>query len=120
MPKSPVSISSYCHHKAKGLAYVQLSGHYVYLGRYDSPQSKVEYQRLIGEWLARGRTYAPHPAADGPSVNGVLLAFWRHAKRFYVNPDGAPSPEQDKLAQAMLPLKHLYGTMPVTRFGRSR
>jgi hypothetical protein len=41
MPRSGVSIPSYCHHKAKGLAYAQLNGWFIYLGPYNSPESKV-------------------------------------------------------------------------------
>jgi hypothetical protein len=33
---------------------VTLSGRDFYLGRYGTKQSKAEYQRIVGEWLAAG------------------------------------------------------------------
>ena len=38
-----------------GQAVVTLSGQDYYLGPYGSIASQIEYDRLIGEWLAGGR-----------------------------------------------------------------
>lgn len=54
MPKK--RIPSYRLHRPSGLAIVTLNGQDHYLGRWGSPQSRDEYDRLIGEWLAGGRT----------------------------------------------------------------
>ena len=53
------SLPSYRHHKATGQAVVTIAGvdHYLdhYLGHFDTPQSKVEYTRLLAEFAATGR-----------------------------------------------------------------
>lgn len=40
----------YRNHKRSGQAIVTLSGTDHYLGPHDSPESKVEYDRLIAKW----------------------------------------------------------------------
>lgn len=39
------------HHKASDQGYVQIEGRFVYLGRYDAPETAEAYHRLIAEWL---------------------------------------------------------------------
>jgi hypothetical protein len=93
-------IPSYCHHKAKGLAYVKLGHEFIYLGAYESPESRLKYDRVVTEWLARGRTNVQHENdGEGPAVNTILLAYWKFAQTFYVNPDGQPSLELSVLAK---------------------
>ena len=115
--RDPVAVPAYCRHKSKNRAYVRLSGDFIYLGEYGSPESHAAYQRVVAEWLARGRL----PRAQdegGPSVNEVLLAYWRWAEGYYVDPDnGRPSREMDFIAYCIKPLKELYGMTPAAAFG---
>ena len=46
------STPKYRLHKGSGQALVQIKGERVYLGRYDSPESKEKYRRLVAEFLA--------------------------------------------------------------------
>src|SRR5262249_16706448 len=82
-----------------------------------SPESHAEYRRIIGEWTALHR---PPPKADdpapNPSVNDVLLAYWRHAQGNYVK-DGAPTREQDTIRQALRFIRRLYGGTRAKDFG---
>jgi integrase len=118
MPKLNGRIPKYSLHKASGRAIVTLDGTDHYLGAYDSPESKVEYDRLIAEWLANGRRAAA-PAADEPtqSVNELIAAYWEHAKGYYRKPDGAPTQEIETLRQALKPLITLYGETRIADFG---
>jgi hypothetical protein len=50
-----VRTPSYRLHKPSGQAVVTLKGRDFYLGRHGSPESRAEYDRLVGEWLANGR-----------------------------------------------------------------
>ena len=43
MPRTP----RYCLHKASGRAYVRIDGKQVYLGPYDSPESRRKYQEIL-------------------------------------------------------------------------
>ena len=45
----------YRKHKGSGQAIVTIGGRDHYLGPWKSKASRIEYDRLIGEWLAAGR-----------------------------------------------------------------
>ena len=55
MARKP-SVPCYRLHRPSGRAVVTLNGKDVYLGAHDSPESRTEYQRVVGEWLAAYRT----------------------------------------------------------------
>ena len=69
MPRLP-KIPDYRLHKRSGLAVVTLPDGFgrrrdVQLGKYDSPESRAEYDRVIAEWLANGRRFVkPGPASE--------------------------------------------------------
>lgn len=103
-------LPKYRRHKPSGQAVVTLGGHDHYLGKWQTPESKQEYDRLIAEWFANGRQMPSRGgAAAGLSVNEVSLAYWRHAKAYYRHPDGTPTSEADNIRLALRPLKRLYG-----------
>jgi integrase len=123
MPRPKKSVPSYSLHKPTGQAYVRLPDgaggrKTVYLGAYDSPESRAEYARLVAELAA-----APVPAAPtdrggpGLSVNELLLAFWRHAERHYRRADGTPTNELPQYRQTFRLVKELYGHTPAAGFG---
>ncbi len=96
---------------------MRLNGEFIYLGRYGSEESRAAYNRVVAEWLASGRVLRPGVEDDGPSVNEVLLAYWRYAERYYVKPDGTPSREQDNILTVMRLIKELYGETAAVEFG---
>ena len=49
-------IPAYRHHKARNLAVVRIDGRDHYLGPWKSKASYLEYDRVIAEWMANGRT----------------------------------------------------------------
>ena len=55
MPILTRRIPGYRHYKPKDLAVVRIDGKDSYLGKYNSPESREKYDRLIAEWLANGR-----------------------------------------------------------------
>jgi hypothetical protein len=59
MPRLIHSTPRYRRHRASGQAVVTLDGVDHYLGRYGTKASKNEYDRLVGEWLARKREESP-------------------------------------------------------------
>lgn len=58
------------HHRAMGQARVRLNGRDFYLGPWGSEGAEARYERLIGEWLANGRTLA---TPDTITVDQLLL-----------------------------------------------
>jgi hypothetical protein len=98
----------YRHHKARNLAVVTINGHDHYLGAYGSPESRQEYARLIAEWSATGTTSAaPTQQSNSPSINEIILAFWRHAEDHYQRTPGSKDGELDNLRLALRPLRRL-------------
>jgi hypothetical protein len=79
----------YRKHKASGQAVVTIAGRDHYLGPWRSKASKVEYDRLIGEWLAAGRPASGLSAADDLTVTELLARYWRFAQQ-HCRKDGEP------------------------------
>jgi integrase len=119
MPRLSNRTPSYRLHRADGRAVVTIDGRDIYLGRYGTPESKAEYDRLIATWLAAGRRFPPAPEAvpDELSVNELLLMFWRQAETDYRQPDGSAAAELDNLRLALRPVKQLCGGVPARAFG---
>lgn len=70
-----IKVPSYRHHRASGQAVVTLSGRDIYLGPYGTQLSRDAYDRVIGEWLAAGRT-VQRTAEDAPiTVADLALAY---------------------------------------------
>src|SRR4051812_2588589 len=104
MPRPP-RLPSYRFHKASNQAVVVIRGKSHYLGPWNSPESRAEYDRLIAEWLANGRNQsAATNDRLGATVDEVLLAFWRHAEAHYRSPDGGPTFELVNFRYALKPV----------------
>lgn len=84
------SLPKYRKHKASGQGIVTLDGKDFYLGPHGTKASKLEYDRLIGEWLANGR-HLPIRSDNSPITIVQLCAeYWRFCKAYYVK-NGKPS-----------------------------
>ena len=117
MPKLNGKIPKYRKHKKSGQAIVTLSGHDHYLGPFGTDVSHREFDRVVNEWLSRGRTALPSPDGEvGISVNELVLAFMIHAKEYYVK-DGEPTSEVSTYTYAFRLLTEWYGLKPATDFG---
>ena len=108
-------IPSYRLHKASGQAMVTLDGKDFYLGTHGTAKSRAEYDRLIAEWLANGRSIAAR--SRELTVSEVILAFLRHAKKYYAQPDGTPGQEYGNIKVALGPVRRLYGRTKAAEFG---
>ena len=108
-------------HKGSGQALVQINRERIYLGKYDSEESKEEYRRLVAEYLASGqppKTNGSGDTAQFPalSINDLILTYWQFAKAHYVK-DGKPTTTLDGIRSALRPLRRLYGGTPAGDFG---
>jgi len=114
-----VRIPSYRLHKASNKAIVTLDGRVIYLGDWESEESKAEYQRIIAEWLSNGRRLPDIPARDAlaeRTINSLILAYWQYAKTYYQK-NGEPTSELSCVHQALRYLKETYGHTPASEFG---
>ena len=80
IPSSPrlPHLPKYRHYKPKDLGVVRIDGRDYYLGRYNSPESREKYNRVIAEWLTTRVTPVPEGRQDavdglGRSVRAVFL-----------------------------------------------
>jgi hypothetical protein len=101
---------AYCLHKPSRRAFVKLNGQRVYLGRHGSQEKKDECDRVVGEWIARGRQLPPSPAASDGSANPtsitvleVSAAFWTANEQFYLNADKSPTSAHGHYRAAISP-----------------
>jgi len=109
------SIPKYRKHRGSGQAIVTIAGRDHYLGPHGTKASRIEYDRLITEWLVSGRP-SSLPASDEISVAELIVAFWRHVQKRYVK-NGKPTSEQHLFKMAVAPLRELYNETPAAEFG---
>ena len=110
-------VPKYRKHRISGQAIVTLCGTDFYLGPHGSKTSKAEYDRLIAEWLANDRRLVQTHQFT-VTIEELLAAFWQHAERYYLRPDGSPTKELDSYRQAMKPMRALSdgeGFFPLLR-----
>ena len=111
-----IRIPKLSYHKASGQDVVRLGGKDFYLGLHGSKASKIEYDRLVAEWLAAGRQ-PPKERLAGMTVSELIAAFWDHANAYYRHPDGTPTKEISCYRDALRPLRRLYGHSVAAEFG---
>ncbi|MEX2171541.1 MAG: site-specific integrase [Pirellulales bacterium] len=107
-------IPAYRKHKASGQAFVELNGRRFYCGPHGTKASKLEYDRLVMEWLAGGRSTSFGTAAQVATVSELAADYLAYAKGYYGN--GASS-EFQSIIYVVRPLKELYGRTPAAEFG---
>lgn len=122
MPRQKSAIPSYSFHKPSGQARVRIDGRTIYLGKFNSPESRAEYSRIVAELVFAAITTAQagsptKPLASDVTVNEVLVAFWDHAQRHYRRADGTTTNELNEYCQSLRPVKELYGHTPAREFG---
>jgi len=109
-------IPTYRLHRASGQAIVTLNGQDVYLGPHRSRVSRQEYDRVVGEWLARDRRLAVDEEKETTTVNEVILRYAEFARSYYVR-DGKSTAEFSPIKQVLKVVRHLYGRTPAAQFG---
>lgn len=113
------SIPKYRHHKARNLAVVRIDGIDHYLGPWKSKASLAEYDRLIAEWMANGRTLRMDAAEDPKATLTVVeliakyLLFMKRTYANYDDPQGMPYRSRFVLRI----VREMYGRDRVREFG---
>ena len=120
MPEKTPRTPKYRHHKPSGLAVVRLSGRDIYLGKYDTPDSRARYDRVVAEWLANGRRLSAGNAgqrtAGGLAMCELMVEFVEHAERYYVK-NGRQTGEASNIREALRPVAKLYSKIAAAEFG---
>ncbi|QJX01258.1 tyrosine-type recombinase/integrase [Frigoriglobus tundricola] len=121
MPRSP-SVPSYRLHKPSGQAVVTIrtpggDRHDVYLGAYNSPESRAEYGRLIAEQAAGPVAPSAGGRPTRATVDQILLLFLKHAEQHYRRSDGTLTDQVAEFKNALKALHRLYGHTAAAEFG---
>lgn len=121
MSRRPNPIPAYRLHRPTGQAVVTIrtadgSRRDIYLGKHGSPESKAEYEKLLGE-LRVAPPAAVVGKVSGITLNEVLLAFCQHAEQHYRGPAGESTRELTEYKQAVRLLREFYGHTPAASFG---
>ncbi len=118
----PSRIPSYRLHKASRQAVVVLNGKSHYLGLWNSPESRVEYDRLVAEWLTddrrkRLRGVEARRVPSDVTVNELLLAFLDYYETNYRTEDGRATRHLGNLKDSLRFVQSLYGSTLAREFG---
>lgn len=114
-PKRPPRTPKYRLHRKSGRAFVEPNGRRVYLGDYESAETRQKYHAVIAEWEANSRTLPVPP--DEITVVELLARFWEHAKGYYKKLDGTPTSELDAYDRLIRLVRKHYGRSKATEFG---
>jgi hypothetical protein len=109
-------VPKYCRHRGRNLAYVRINGQPLYLGRWQSDESRREYDRIVAELLSGRGKSAGHDNHD-LTVAELLDQFRQYAEGYYRLPDSSHSSELSYLQSACRPLLRLYGHTLARSFG---
>ena len=115
MPRLINSVPKYRRHRGSNQAIVTLNGRDYYLGPYGTKASRIEYDRLIGEWLAAGRN-SLHVTGNELTVVELCLSYWKFAKGYYRR-DGRDTRVTPGIKCAIKYLKTHYGRTLAAEFG---
>jgi integrase len=115
MPRLVHSTPKYRLHRVSGQAVVTINGKDHYLGPWRSKASRVEFDRIISEWLANGRCL-PVRQDDGPTITELIATYWTFAENYYVK-NGRPSGVLAGIRIALGFLRDFYGHKCASEFG---
>ena len=114
------SVPKYSLHKATGQARVLVNGKHVYLGKFDSVESRQKYSRVLAEMQLPTAGLAQDISPDLPStlllLSEVLVAYLRYAKTYYGS-SGTLAKEYRAMVDAIGPLNDMYGSTLAKDFG---
>ena len=107
------NLPGYLKHKTTGQALCVINGRYIYLGKYGSKASRLQYEEVIAEYLSNGKKLPPTRSRTEISVLEFAVAFLEYAQEYYANDSSA----YNHCKNAMKPLVKHYGKQPISKFG---
>jgi integrase len=117
MPR--IIVPSYRLHKASGQARTIINGKHVYLGKFNSEESRRKFARLLAE---SAQPSISEPELERSSkqnlflISEVIVKYLEFAETNYVQ-DGAPGKEFYAMIEALKPVNELYGDIYADEFG---
>ena len=102
---------SYCLHKPTGQAYTRVLGRMLYLGEYDSKESRTKWAKVVSDW-SEGNL---DKYGESVSVARLAVAYILHAKTYYQK-NGKATSEAHRVRYAMKHLVDEYGKLRADKF----
>lgn len=99
----------------KGLARTTFNGKRIYLGEYNSPESKAAFEKIMSDWEeahAERRT----TVSVELTVSRLAVLFLQHAEKEYRR-DGVPTGETNNFRHALQSMNNLFHGVRVIDFG---
>lgn len=115
------SVPAYRLHKPSGQARTIINGRHFYLGKYNSPESRLKYARLLASSLEEPQNLglAPPPLPELLLVAELLVKYLTFAQTHYIN-GGVPTKEYHCMVTAAKHINDLFGDLPATEFGPAK
>ena len=114
MPRLIQSVPKYRKHRASGQAVVDVNGRRHYLGPHGTKASKLEYDRLITEWLSSGRSSSFGVPEHAVSITELVVEYVEYVKSYYGT---GRNSELHRVTTILRTLRELYGRTPAAEFG---
>jgi integrase len=114
MPRLSQSVPKYRKHKASGQAFVEINGRRHYIGPHGTKASKLEYDRLITEWLSSGRSSSFGVPEHVVTITELVVDYVEYVKVYHGT---GPNSELHRLTGVLRSLRRLYGRTPAAEFG---
>lgn len=114
MPRLTQAVPKYRLHRQSGQAITTINGRDHLLGAHGTKASKLNYDRLITEWLSSGRSSTYGAPERGFTVVELISDYLAYAKGYYGD---TPRGTFTTMKIAVRPLKELYRRSLAAEFG---
>ncbi len=113
------SVPSYRLHKASGQARTIVNGKHVYLGKFNSEESRKAYARILAESTQVSSVPAVKAHVSSAClllVSEIVVKYLEYAEQYYAV-DGKPGKEFKAIIDSLIPVNELYGDTYANEFG---
>ena len=111
MARKPI----YGLHAARNLARTTVNGKRIYLGVFNSPESKKAFDKILADWEA-AHSERSKSAPVTLTVSRLAVLFLKYAEKEYVR-DGKPTGETANFRYALKAMTNMYHGVKVIDFG---
>jgi len=119
-----VQVPKYRKHLRSGQAVVTVpgsGGRVIYLGLFNSPESRTRYAEVLAAWAAGKATPQPatvfSPGSRSYTVGRLALEYLEHAVAYYRDRSGRPTSQVYPTRRALALLVEMFETVEVEEFG---
>lgn len=117
MPRLVQALPKYRKHRASGQVVVTINGRDHYLGPHGTKASRLQYDRLITEWLSSGRSVSFGAMAHETTIIELAADYGEFAEAYYGT---GPNSELHPIVRVLRPVIELYGKTAAAEFDVQR